>query len=384
VTLVSAELSSPLSDHANVSWFRAAVPRRLPTALLREQVFAIRARRAVQQAVRRHGPFDIVHSNGCAAYVRADVNIANFVHADWMKSPHHTARARGGAYGLYHRAYTWLNAAWERRAFHCAAAVVGVSELLTRSLIDDVHVPPSRVCTIVPGVDSREFRPLASGEPNTLRAAFGVPDDQLLLMFAGDARLNRKNLDLVLRAVADSGRGFHLAVAGRMADDVYPPMTKQLGIASRVHFLGVRSDLPDLLRCADVFTFPSHYDPFALVITEAMASGAVPITCPSVGAAGVVQHGQNGLLLESSSDLNGMIAALRTLDDDRARLARLATAARATACQLSWEAMAAQYEALYETVVLARGNRAAANLRREHMRQSPPKSLARPAGHSLQ
>src|SRR3954454_12100261 len=153
VVLVAAVLDRPLSDHPNVTWARAAMPRRLPTALLKEQVFACSAAWALRREIQRGGPFDVIQMNGCAAYLKADVNVANFVHADWMKSPHHTASVRGGAYGLYHRAYTKLNSLWERRAFHSAAAVVGVSDLLTRSLIDDVQVDPSRVRTIVPGVD---------------------------------------------------------------------------------------------------------------------------------------------------------------------------------------------------------------------------------------
>ncbi|HHX70945.1 MAG TPA: glycosyltransferase family 1 protein [Gallicola sp.] len=57
-----------------------------------------------------------------------------------------------------------------------------------------------------------------------------------------------------------------------------------LGLENRVHFLGVRSDVPDLLQAMDVFLFPSLYEGFGNVLVEAQAAGLACITSDQVPA----------------------------------------------------------------------------------------------------
>jgi len=69
-----------------------------------------------------------------------------------------------------------------------------------------------------------------------------------------------------------------------------------LGIASRVKFLGVRSDIPRLMSAADVFALTSLSEAASLTLLEAMASG-LPVAATAVGGNGeIVRHEQEGLL----------------------------------------------------------------------------------------
>lgn len=67
--------------------------------------------------------------------------------------------------------------------------------------------------------------------------------------------------------------------------------TRELGIADSVRFLGVRSDVPDLMQAMDVFLMPSHYEGLPLVLVEAQASGlpcviseSIPVDCDLRGS----------------------------------------------------------------------------------------------------
>jgi glycosyltransferase involved in cell wall biosynthesis len=274
-----------------------------------------------------------------------------FVHAHWMKSPFFRAGPGRGVYARYHRLFTRWNATREKRAYRSARHVVALSDLGRESLIAQIGVPPDRITVIRNGVDPKEFRPLQAGEPNALRAELGVPDDTFLILFVGEINTPRKNLDLLLNALGRLGDESHLVVAGAGKGSDYPAMARSLGVAGRVHFLGERRDVAALVRCADVFAFASHYETCGLVVLEALASGVPVITAPSVGASDVIRDGQNGFLLRSSSDREGLVSLLRRLAADPKLAARAAQAGRATAVATNWHSMSCHYEQLYEQIL---------------------------------
>jgi glycosyltransferase involved in cell wall biosynthesis len=70
-----------------------------------------------------------------------------------------------------------------------------------------------------------------------------------------------------------------------------------LGIKERVHFLGVRNDVPNLLRLADAFVLTSLSEAASLTILEAMAA-SLPVVVTAVGGnPEIVRHGVEGLLV---------------------------------------------------------------------------------------
>jgi glycosyltransferase involved in cell wall biosynthesis len=356
ITLVATEVDPVLAAVPNIEWRPVRIPRAVPTALLKQQIFAAGAWAALSPD---HHSFDIVQLNGAITYLPADVNIAMFVHSNWAKSAYHPGAVQKGSYGAYQRLYTALNAAWERRAFRAATRVVALSPPVSQSLQQDVGLQAGQIKTIEPGVDADEFRPLRKGEVNFLRQAANLSPDKFLLFFAGDIRSNRKNLDLVLNVMTELDKSVHLAVAGSKIGSPYPALAHKLGLADRVHFLGHRPDMAALLRGADAFVFPSHYDTFALVVTEAMASGVATITSNNVGAATMINHGQTGFVLRHSNDHQGLLSTLRRLRDEPGLCTGIAAAGREAAAAYSWRAMAGRYESLYGTLAQAKTRRKA-------------------------
>lgn len=81
----------------------------------------------------------------------------------------------------------------------------------------------------------------------------------------------------------------------------------KLGIANRVHFLGVRHDVVDLMSAADVFVLSSAWEGFGLVVAEAMACERVVVATDSGGVREVV--GESGYLVKSK-DSNALAESL--------------------------------------------------------------------------
>ncbi|MEM6551167.1 MAG: glycosyltransferase family 4 protein [Planctomycetota bacterium] len=357
VELVSSELDGPLKGAANTSWHAVPLPGWLPTQLLRNQWFAFGSRRRLR-AMRKVGKRpDLIVVNGGITYHRADVNIAMFVHSYWktVELPEDGAGRGVGSWvqQVYHRFYAWFNAVWEKRAFRRASASVGLAGLVEDQLRRCVGVPTKRVHVIEPGVDGEHFQALTEGEATPLREEMGVAAGERLGIFVGDLGSRRKNLELVLKAMTEVD-GVRLAVVGGTTRSVYPGMAESMGLSERVRFLGRRSDVAELVRQADVFCFPSRYDPWALVVTEALASGVPVVVGPEVGASAAVEDGVNGHLLAHAEDLEGMTAALRRVVEDGLSVERR-RAVRASVMERTWDRMTDEYEALFDRLLTGGG-----------------------------
>jgi glycosyltransferase involved in cell wall biosynthesis len=207
--------------------------------------------------------------------------------------------------------YTALNARWEKKAFSQAKVVVAVSEKVAKELIE-IGVPPECIRVILNGVDLQEFAPGAVD-----RQKLGLPENLPLALFAGDIRIARKNLDTVLHALVQ---------------------------VPELH----RQDVPDLMKAADFLVFPSRYEPFGLVVLEAMATGLPVVTAATTGAAELVTP-ECGVVLPNSDDTQALAEAMSHLMKcARQQRHQMGTTARAIAEQHSWANMARNYVDLFE------------------------------------
>jgi L-malate glycosyltransferase len=100
-----------------------------------------------------------------------------------------------------------------------------------------------------------------------------------------------------------------------------------LRIADRVKFLGIRTDIPDLMRAADVFALTSLSEAASLTLLEAMASGLPSVVTGVGGNPELVRHEKEGLLFPRA-DATACAAAFRRLFAEPALAERLGTAAR--------------------------------------------------------
>jgi glycosyltransferase involved in cell wall biosynthesis len=312
-----------------------------PRSLRRVNLFKVWAfaRTANRLLTKMQDDFDLVHGYGYCLDIAHQVNTSQYVHSAWRKSPYHTARQHRNLYGLYQWTYSALNAAWERRAYERAQVVVAASSTVRQEL-RDLGIPDSRLRVIWNGADTAEFHPGAVD-----RAALGLPGGVPLALFGGDLKTPRKNLDTVLTALSRTA-GVHLAVAGRTEGSPFPAMAERLGIADRVHFLGFRRDVADVMRAVDLFVFPSRYEAFALVIAEATASGLPIITAKTTGGAEIVTE-RSGILLDDPNDADALTAAITTLAGDPDRRKAMSGAAWERAQDNTWESVARQYLQLY-------------------------------------
>ena len=339
VTLLATGAAPELVQHPRVRFVQIAESR-LPTKLAQYQMFAWRC----GAWIRAHRQdFDVIHVNGFIAWARADVNAAHFVHDGWYRCGFYPFRLWRSFYDAYQVIYTLLNIGCETWAFRHAEVVVPVSHAVAAE-VRALGIGRARLQVIYNGVDVDEFAPGPSE-----RARFGLPTAPFMLLFAGDLRMSRKNLDTVLRALVHTPANVHLAVAGILHNSPYPALVASLGLTERVHFTDMVMDMPALMRSVDSFVFPSRYEPMGLVLLEALAAGLPVITVRTAGGAEVITP-RSGIVLDDPDDAAALAEAIERLASDREYARRLGQTAREVARTLSWQTMAERYLALYEQV----------------------------------
>lgn len=339
LTLLASEVAPELQKNSQVQWIPIPVDK-YPSELIRNLIFAYQSGNWLRK--HRH-QFDIIKVNGSITRGATDVNAVHFVHSSWWKSPVHISREHKNLYGLYQWLYTAINSYWEKQAFRHTKIVISVSNKVTEELVD-IGVYRDKIRVISNGVDLQEFSP---GVVN--RQELGLPTEVNLAMFAGDLRISRKNLDTVLHALVKVP-DLHLAVVGETKDSPYPEKVKKLQLTDRVHFLGYRRDMPKIHQASDFFVFPSRYEPFGLVVIEAMACGLPVITAKTTGAADLITPAC-GIVLPECDDVDALADALKLLNSDRILRQKMGKVARSIAEQHSWKNMAQTYINLFAELI---------------------------------
>jgi len=170
-------------------------------------------------------------------------------------------------------------------------------------------------------------------------------------MFAG-GDWHRKGLLYVIEALSLLlRRDVKLVVVGSGDEKFYGQLAELKRVRERIIFVSSSSNLWEYYAASDVFVFPTIYEPFGLVIVEAMASGLPVITSKVAGAADLIIDGVNGLLLRIASDVNDLAVKIELLLSNAELRKTMGEHARETAEEFSWDRVAQKTLEVYNTVL---------------------------------
>lgn len=236
-----------------------------------------------------------------------------------------------------------------RFAFRRGVQPVAIADEVAASIADYYGIPT--VPCIPNGIPVERYRtPMLARE--AWRAQAGVPPEAFLLVNV--SRLSpEKNQALMIaafRQLAAERPALHLVLAGDgPAREALRRQAAQADLGRRVHFLGARADIPEILAAADLFLLSSNFEGNPLCVMEAMAAGRAVVSTAVGGIPELVTDGVAGLLVPAG-DAGAFAAAIARLHGNAAlRRACEQAAAEHAARAFDVGAMARAYAELYLT-----------------------------------
>lgn len=165
------------------------------------------------------------------------------------------------------------------------------------------------------GINSSDYTP----DENTReekRNELGFKPDDFVMISAGELNENKNNSVIISALAKCENKNFHYVLCGiGPLEQQLKNQAQQLGVADRVHFLGYRTDMKELLCASDCFVMPSFREGLSRSIMEAMSTGLPCIVSKIRGNVDLVVEGKGGYLCEPT-DADEFSKAISVLGQD--------------------------------------------------------------------
>ena len=226
--------------------------------------------------------------------------------------------------------------------------IITVSKGVKEELIHYYNLPSEDIVVIPNGVDLEEFKP-DKEKRRKIRETYGIADDEVVLMFSG-YEFRRKGLEYIIKALPLVKGEVKFLVVGKDDPNYYKKLASKLGVLDKIIFTGFVPDISEYYAASDLFVFPTLYEPFGLVITEALASGLPVIVSEFAGATDIMNDGREGLLLKNPTNPKEIAEKVNILVEDESLRKQMSRNARRTAEKYSWDIIAEKILKVYETI----------------------------------
>lgn len=282
--------------------------------------------------------FDIVHTHNTACQLFAAIGMPKGVR---LFTTEHNTDNRRRHIPLLKFVDLWMYQKYDKIICISDQAETNLREYLNPE--SSKSESKSRICTIYNGIDVQKFlqaepvaewkRDFAGKRLVVMVAAFRAQKDQKTLIDAFAHLTNEYELLLV--------------GGGELLDDV-KQYAESKNYRDRVHFLGLRTDIPNVLKTADVVVMSTHYEGLSLSNVEGMASGN-PFVASDVDGIREVTKGY-GVLFPHGDD-KALAEVVLKLTTDKGYHDEVVRKCRERALQYDIQNMVEGYEKIYEEIM---------------------------------
>lgn len=234
--------------------------------------------------------------------------------------------------------------------------IIAMSNLVKNEIIKWHGIGSEKIDVVYSGVDTKLFSPKNRKKyRKEIREKFGI-DNERVLLFVGSP-FRRKGLNYLIESLFSVDQDYKLMILGKSLErdsiERYLKQANSFGAAKNIIYAGFSKEVYKYFAASDIFVFPTLYEPFGLVILEAMASGLAVITSsPSYcGAAELIENNKSGLLLQNPRNPEEIAEKINLLLEKPYLIKKLGRNARKKAEKYTWRKTAKEFLNVFEKVV---------------------------------
>ncbi len=274
--------------------------------------------------------FEIVHTHNTAPQLFAAIAHKLGGKCKLITTEHNTTNRRRDIKG-----FVYIDR-WMYRQYQDVVCISDKAEMNLREYLKD---DSGKIKTIYNGVDILKYM---NAEP-VQEIKDQYKDCKLGIMVAGFRA--QKDQQTLIKAYKHLPDDFHLLLAGTgELENECKALCHTLGLENRVHFLGMRTDIPQLLHTADVIIMSSHYEGLSLSSIEGMACGN-PFIATDVDGLHEIVDGYGILVPHLNDEL--LAAEIQKLSTDASSRKKVISLCQQRARQFDIKLMTSSYNKLY-------------------------------------
>ncbi len=230
--------------------------------------------------------------------------------------------------------------------------VVTVSEYVRGYLVREKGIPAAKVKAIPTGIDLERFDP--DKTQDTLRAGLDLKKNALIVGTVAILRRKKGHhvlLDAIPRVIKAVPKAvFVFAGDGPQRENIEARI-KELGIGKNVRLLGLRRDVPSVIKGMDIFVLPTLQEALGTSLVEASAMGKAVVSTRVGGVPEAVIDGKTGILVAPEDSVALADAIIKLLKDSPLRERMGKEGSRMAVANYSTDIMAARMRGLYLELV---------------------------------
>ncbi|MFH1174628.1 MAG: glycosyltransferase family 1 protein [archaeon] len=205
-----------------------------------------------------------------------------------------------------------------------ADLIITISEATKKNIMEQLHIPTSKIRIVYPAVDHKAYRPIHFDKKKFLKK-YDIKEDKKIILYVGTEQ-NRKNVDVLIRAMStlrELGVKFQFVKIGAHQNEKNRKrnvkLIRELHLTEHIKIINQveEKELPLFYNAADVFVFPSVFEGFGMPPLEAMACGCPVITTHKTSLQEVV--GDAAIILKKVTPKSIADNILRVLQDTKLR-----------------------------------------------------------------
>jgi len=180
-----------------------------------------------------------------------------------------------------------------------------------------------------------------------VREEIGLLPGQVLLLVIAEMTPNKRHADSIAALLQLRRNDIHLAFAGNgMLELELRKRASEAGLQDRVHFLGFRRDIPELLSAADALLHPTEREGLPKCVLEAMSVGTPIIATEIRGNADLLRDGLG--LLYPLGNTSALARHIVRVIENKAAVTEMVTRAREHVQGYTLDRVLALHERIYE------------------------------------